>query len=577
MKRKNDTILTNISKLIKLDFKYYNTATSIKNYILNDPLIDWLSYYNIRNINDLPNNNKIKIKKSIFENYIIEKGTEYEKVIFNIIKNNYPYVLIGESYNAQSQKLYNETLECLLEGIPIILQGVLHNYNNKTYGCPDIIIRGDYLKKIFNIKSDNELNYYIIDIKCSNIKLSANRDYILNTDYIPVYKGQILVYTEALNNILNTKIKKGYILPKKISWEKKKITTIIDNEYNIINNNMNNVKLAEINYKLYDSYIVNIVKEGLKWLNDMKIKGKEWRLLPKPSITELYPNMKNNKDNYWRKIKQELAEELKELTTVWHIGYKNRMYAFKLNIYSYDDKRCTCDTLNINSNSRIGYIIKEILEINKSYNTDIIKPNKIKYDLIEWRKINTDILEVYLDYETIEDFIFMIGVGYYKEKWIFKCFICESKSDESQQQMYNNFWHYISNELIKNNKKKTLFIHWTNAEPIFYNKQKIKYNLQEKIFLDLYKIFIAEPIVIKGAFNYSLKTIAKTMYKHKLINTIWDDKNECNNGLNAMILANNLYDNHERITEKEMKDIMYYNEIDCQVLCEIINYLRITH
>jgi hypothetical protein len=574
MKRKNDTILNNLNKIIKIDFKYFNTATSIKNYILNDPIIDWLQYYNITNIYSKPSNIKNKINKSLFENYIIESGNNYENLVLTLIKENYPYVIIGQSYNAQSIKLYNETVDSLLEGIPIIIQGVLHNYNNKTYGCPDIIIKGEYLKKIFNINCLHN-NYYIIDIKYTTIKLNANQEYILNTDYTPVYKAQLFIYTQALNNILNTNIDKAFILPKKISWQKKNINTIIDNEYNVINKNINNIKLVTINYKLFDAFIKDNVKNSLLWLNKMKTIGHQWSLLPKPSIKELYPNMKNNRDGYWRNIKQELSEKIKELTSVWHIGIKNRESAFNANVFSYNDERCTTKILNINSQSKIGYIINKILEINRG--DIIIKPDKIKFDLIQWRNINNNTLEIYLDYETIDDFIFMIGVGYYKNEWIFKCFICESKSDESQINMYNNFWHYISNELIKNNKTNTLFIHWTNAEPIFYNKQKLKFNLQQKIFLDLYKVFISEPIVIKGALNYSLKTIAKTMYQHKLINTTWDNNNECNNGLNAMIIANNLYNTKNTITHNDMKDIIYYNEIDCLVLCDILKYLRLTH
>jgi len=93
--------------------------------------------------------------------------------------------------------------------------------------------------------------------------------------------------------------------------------------------------------------------------------------------------------------------------------------------------------------------------------------------------------------------------------------------------------------------------------------------------LDLYQIFIEEPIVVKGALKYSLKSIAKALYKNKLINTTWETS-ECNNGMNAMLLAHKYY-NMSKKDNIIMKDIIKYNEIDCKCLWEIIKYLRENH
>ena len=102
-------------------------------------------------------------------------------------------------------------------------------------------------------------------------------------------------------------------------------------------------------------------------------------------------------------------------------------------------------------------------------------------------------------------------------------------------------------------------------------------SLPNKIFLDLYQLFRVEPIAVNGALNYSLKSIAKAMNKHNLIKTSWDSRNPCSNGLNAMLLAHKAYkDTKEIMDEKNliMRDIIHYNEVDCKVLWEIINYLR---
>ena len=93
-------------------------------------------------------------------------------------------------------------------------------------------------------------------------------------------------------------------------------------------------------------------------------------------------------------------------------------------------------------------------------------------------------------------------------------------------------------------------------------------------------VFKKEPITIKGALNFGLKSVAKALYHNKMIEVIWDNENPCSNGLSAMVLAwktyqrNILSDVHE---SPVIQDIIKYNEIDCRVLWEIINYLRQNH
>ena len=62
-----------------------------------------------------------------------------------------------------------------------------------------------------------------------------------------------------------------------------------------------------------------------------------------------------------------------------------------------------------------------IISINSTDCVDLIRPNKINYSSIDWRKLPDNQMEFYLDYETTTDFIdlnfiFMIGVGYIDNK-----------------------------------------------------------------------------------------------------------------------------------------------------------------
>jgi hypothetical protein len=147
--------------------------------------------------------------------------------------------------------------------------------------------------------------------------------------------------------------------------------------------------------------------------------------------------------------------------------------------------------------------------------------------------------------------------------------------------MINNFWIFIKETMNDKNKINSRFIHWTKAEPSQYYKCVDKFMLPNKNFIDLFEVFKKEPIVIKGAFGFSLKDIANAMYKNNMIKTCWPNNEsiKCANGQDALLLGINLYKENNIVREDNniLKVIRDYNEVDCKVLFEIIEYLRSTH
>jgi hypothetical protein len=311
--------------------------------------------------------------------------------------------------------------------------------------------------------------------------------------------------------------------------------------------------------------------------------------------------MKNDMNSNFHHIKTELNEQLKDITSIWNCGYKKRIIAHQSNIYSWDDRRLNAKSMGFDANNKIGKTIDKILNIN-TQDEDIIRPEKVIYDRLNWFNKSSDTQEFYLDFETLNEvndinntLIFMIGLGYMDKsgEWIFKCFVMKEKNKSSELEMFNTFYSYINNILENNNKTHSKFYHWSNAEVTMYNdflkRNNNLNNMNNYTFYDLNKVFIQEPIVVKDALNFSLKTIAKALYKNGLIQSNWDSDNQCSNGLNAMIMAMNLYDERYNILnnkskkrkflcdiedEQIMKNIIHYNSIDCKVLWEIHELMR---
>ena len=589
------------------------SASRVRNYLLNDTLIDWLNEYNVTSLESDVSKIKPNSSSSVitfrendnvdeFTKHIMEQGNKFEKEVIKILSSKIKIVQASESFQARESHNFRYTIKLMKEGVPVIFQGVLHNYENKTYGCPDLLVRSDYLNQLFNqeLLSNEELknkgvllgkNYYyvVVDIKHSTLHFNVDSTTLRNRDSVPAYKGQLYIYNQALAKIQGYNPMKAFILGK--TWECK----------NQVGTNFLE-KLGTIDYSGFDSNFVAQTEDAIKWVIRVRKEGHKWKLLPLPSIPELYPNMNNERDGSWKSLKKELSQNINEITSLWMCGVKNRIIAHSNNIYSYKDEECCSELLGFKS-GKISHTLDKIIEINRDDN-NIISPEKIqnnKIGDINWRAVNKTSLEFYLDYETmnsnigevlVEDnnigyqnnqFIFQIGLGYSKNnKWIYKSFVAPTNNLMGEFKMINSFWIYVNEILIQEKKQKCHFVHWYNAEPISYKKLQQRIStlgskVPDKTFLDLYQLFRKEPITVNGALNFSLKSIAKAMNNKRLIKTNWDSRNPCSNGLNAMLLAHKVYKESKGPIDSDnviMNNIIHYNQVDCKVLWEIINYLR---
>ena len=587
------------------------SASSVRNYMLNDPLLDWLKEFKVYDLRDNPSNISnsraaIKSNPDTFSKCIMDAGIEFEDELIKIVKKTHTIIKVGDHMLSRLKEKFEETIECMKKGDPLIYQAVLHNYDDKTFGMPDLLVRSDYINKLVGYAVINECeekvgsptlktpwHYKVIDIKHSNIPLRADGIHILNSESIPAYKGQLYIYTRDLNKVQGIQINKAYIWGKKYNWESKGTKYEITNFLN---------KLGVIDYDSIDSEYINQTTNAIDWIKTLKSEGSNWSLLPLPCRKELFPNMKNEKDGEFRKIKNELNNVINEITAVMYCGVKNRNQAHLNQVFTWTDPKCTAKILGFNPKGKQANIVDSVLDINRQ-DDDIIRPEKINWDRENWKTQNPEFVEFYLDFETLNSnfgsiikdgiisydnnqFIFMVGIGYeYNGKWIYKTFLMNEKNEDSELEMFRGFYEYINTILAQFKKSKAKFYHWSFAEPCAYNNFKKRhsnsnFNDSNYKFYDLYQVFLSEPVVVKGALNFSLKTIAKALNKYDMIDSCWDSSSPCSNGLTAMILANKLYEGVKNdtidnlIDDPIMKEIIKYNEIDCKVMWEIHNLIR---
>lgn len=570
------------------------SATQIYNYIMKDPLVDWLKLKNKKRYTRKNHNRK---KKSSFTEFIMEKGIEFEKQIVKYINNNIiPVIFVSDTINKSSLE---KTKQLMYQGVPIIHSAPVKNQYNNTYGIIDLLVRSDYINDIVeeNVINDIETNisspklgkpyhYIVIDIKFSTIPLRSDGIHILNSNSYPAYKAQCLIYNEAIGHIQGYTSSYAFILGRRWKYTRKGVN---NHNYTCLN------RMGRIDYNTVDKDFKSLTKKAIKWVRDLRKNGKKWKINP-PSREELYPNMCVDSGE-WNKEKEKIAKEISEMTSIWYVGLKHRNNAFKNGIKSWKETRC--NTSNMKINGIRAPIIDSIININRQ---DIYKilPHKISNNLYNWK---TKTNEIFVDFETLSDvftdfndlprqdctdIIFMIGVGYYENNsFIYKTFICNDNTYEEEYRIMKEFIDFTTE------RKNPKLYHWV-AESHFWKKaccrqydiavqnennikkeNIINWDIYEN-WADLCNIFKSEPIVIKNCFKFGLKPIADSMYKHGLIKTCM--KSECNNGMSAMIKAWYSYKNsNDPINSHIMKDIISYNKFDVSVLWEILTYLRNNH
>ena len=581
-------------------------ATAIRNYFLNDPILDWLNLYckgPQRLINIDPHIVEDSIKQSSdFNSHLQFQGLKFEDEIIAYLYKKYPsdIITIANIYQARQPEKVNETLDALKAGIPIIYQAVLHNEFNKTYGVADLLIRSDFINKLFahpvllveeqtiGCNLNSNYHYVVVDIKHITLSLRANGTHLLNQGSISAYKGQLCIYNDALSHIQGYKPTKAFILGRKWTYTTKGVVYSGNGWFD---------RLAEIDFQSVDLNIINKTIEAINWIKLVRSDGASWTIDP-PSRLELYPNMCNDHDAPWHHAKKIIAKKIGEITQVYYAGINQRNTAIANGIYNWRDPACTALSMG-HKGSKLGPIIDAILETNRS--TD-----KIRYGNKNIKLPNPKV-RFYIDFETVGDvienieaqnpvtttqsYIFMIGIGWTirgNPEWNYRCLTVDTINADNEKEIFLTM-HDVMLEIIETNNAFddcTVF-HWSHAEKTFYEQTAEKYlddmdqyaSYLHWKWYDLYKLFISNPITVQGSLTFSLKDIASAMYQNGLIKTCWISDGILD-GLSAMVKALECSDAAKKkgvsmIDDPVMKKIIDYNEVDCKVMMEIVEFIML--
>lgn len=555
--------------------KSYISATHIGNYIMNDPLVDWLELYS-----DTP-----KQPVSDFVRHIMDQGILFEDKLVNYIDSHiHPVIKVSSQINDES---ICKSIEYIKQGIPLLHSVPVRDDKSKVQGIIDLLVRSDYVNRLVSkdvldeheiVNDEGNLYYIVIDIKFSTISMCADKIHILNSRRIPVYKAQCGIYTEIIGTLQKYTSPISFLMGRRYKYTHK-------GGHNTVCNSLHT--LGRISYNDKDARYISEKNKAIEWLRDVRLNGHTWSINP-PSRRELYPNM-NIVSDCWCAVKKKVATELGDMTLIWNLTTHHRDKAFENGVYSINDTNCIAKELGIKDTSKTAYLIDSILDINRQHVYNITPTAIKRNDKDVWHTQSTD--EVFVDFETLPDIlvdfdelpiqkhtdmIFMIGVGYeYNGEWMYKKFICNEPTIEEEHRIMDEFALFLDQQDFTGP-----LYHW-HADESFWKKSICKHYAVDDIpihwqlhdWVDMLAIFKNKPIIIRGSYNFGLKSIAAAMTHHGMIQA--NMESECTNGMQAVMDALKCYNELKNPAVSDiMNDITKYNEFDCKTLYQILTYLR---
>lgn len=560
----------------KVEDSYIN-ASDIKNFMLNDTLLDWLNMYG----------DKAKADSSECLGLMHKENEDFADKIYDVCEkiHNLTCIKIG----SPDTQIFQQTLDEMKKGTHIIQSAVLRNEQQKTCANVDFLIRSDVLNKLFTNQAINtELmesssqfsvawHYVVVLVQNSTLRIRFDGVHLLDSGYNLAIKGYACLCNDLLSDL------QGYISTYAYVIGSRWIYTSQGKEYSC--NTWNN-RAGVIDFGSRDSHIKAKVSEAIAWRKELTKHGSKWTIDP-PSDVRLYPNMQNEYDMPWTTFKRALAEKNAEITDLMFCTPVHRANAFKEKVYSWRDKKCTAKLLGINGVKQ-GPLLDSILNINRikshMYQPEFIdlsidKP-KIEFFIAIASVQKSSLSDNISKYRStkIEDITYLMSLGYtvnvVPPKQGFFTFQADYLSLESEKNIVENFYDTLICIIAENNAVAsdcTIYC-WHESTKNKYLALMFKYFdkfSSDILWQPLYPIFYNEQILINGSLNFSLESIASALYSHKLISTKYERIT-----FNYLDLSRLVYQSYN--TNDDMLSIKFVaaGATECDIVHEILEFLR---
>jgi hypothetical protein len=572
--------------------------------MLDDPLCDWLDRFGVEHgfmrDNQLPGFDP----RLDFSRYLFSRAAQFEAAVVACFRDRSEIVELPRPEtrsHGPDLATVQATLEQMRVGAPLIYHGVVMDPVSQTFGEPDFLVRDDLLRALFPDAMvegdavvaapafDHGHHYRMVDVKFTTLRLSPS-GVLLGEGSAAAYRAQVYVYTRALGVMQGYMPPRGYTLGR--SWEQRSRTQVLRGISCM-------ERLGAIDVS--DHRLIREVEAASAWVRQLRREGHQWDVLPVPSLRDLWPNLAHSQDGPWHHAKLEIAEAIEDVTLLWAVGRRARAAAHWAGVTSWRDPRCTPALLGVQEPRRTT--LAAMIEVNRDEAGPALLPARVRAAEEDWRPVPP--LEFYVDFETVSDLsddfssmparsgqamIFLVGCGHVENgEWRFHSFIADALTPQAESVMLEAWFAHMAEVRARLSPEREPWVmHWSQAEEstleTAYNSAATRHPLRTwsrpRWFDFLSRVIRAEPVVVRGALGFGLKSIAQAMRIEGLIETAWPAA--VSDGVSAAVGAwrcqEAALETGEPIsTMPLMQEIAAYNEVDCKVMMEIVRHLRTAH
>lgn len=581
-------------------------ASRTRNFVLGDPLCDWLRAHGeaagfVRD-DALPGHDP----RTDFRRFVLEQGKAFETGILALLAARVEVRTIGESAaDAADPACAAATLEAMRQGVPVIAQGVLHDPLLRAFGMADLLVRADVLEDLVpgTIEAngmgegapalDTAWHYRAVDVKFHRFQLLRDGHAAGDADGLP-FLVQVWLYNRALGTVQGYRPPSGYLLGRGWVAGDERGASALE-------------RLARVDDERWFAHrgtsLELLARRSLDWIRRLRNEGAGWSVLPEPSVPELYPNLRRTDDWPWHVAKRAIGQAIGELTTLPRVSPETRRAAHVAGVRRWDDERVSAARLGIVSPVYAAQL-DAVLAANRAA-APVLLPEAFGAADPAWREEAP--LEFFVDFETVSDLaddfdvlpmaggqplIFQIGCGSLQPNstWRFSQWTADRLDVAEEGRIIGAWLDHVraASAAAGIALADARLYHWSPAETstldTAYNAARSRHpdedwpDPDELPWFDLLtRLARAEPLTVTGAFGFGLKPIAKAMVAQGMIATTWGDGPT--DGLGAMVGAW-WCDREAQQSGVPMRDlplmveIAAYNEVDCRVMAEVLNWLR---